>query len=137
MTLAFVPNVDAEFELADPGYRRSERMHGHVQRLARALRPRPAAGGHAQGEPPRMSGRPKAARRLPGHELPGRRGTGEELLGQPGTTPDRCRSRVPLHLHIEELKRPHGSAEACLVVRPKAARILAQVVQRQRGRREP
>jgi hypothetical protein len=39
VTLAFVPNVDAEFELADPGYRRSERMHGHVQRLARALRP--------------------------------------------------------------------------------------------------
>lgn len=39
MTVVFVPNVDAEFELADPGHRRSERMAGHVQRLARALRP--------------------------------------------------------------------------------------------------
>ncbi len=39
MTLVFVPNFDAEFELADSGYERSERMAGHVHRLARALRP--------------------------------------------------------------------------------------------------
>jgi len=39
VTVVFVPNFDAEFELADLDYRRSERMSGHVQRLARAVRP--------------------------------------------------------------------------------------------------
>lgn len=39
MTAAFVLNVDAEFELSDPRYARSDRMRGHTARLARVLRP--------------------------------------------------------------------------------------------------